>query len=70
MSFEGVPLSSVQRIDARQGEMIFVDVSFQNSGLADKKIKVMISPEDHFLKPCSNTSDYQACGRLSGRNYV
>ncbi len=50
--------------------MIFVDVNFQNNGFADKKIKVMISPEDHFLKPCLDTSDYQAQGRLAGRNYV
>ena len=60
VSFDGVPVLNVQRVDARQGEMVFLDVNFQNSGFADKKIKVMISPEDHFLKPCQNTSDYQA----------
>jgi len=60
VNFEGVPLSNVLRVDARQGEMIFIDVNFKNSGFTDKKIKVMITPEDHFLKPCSNTSDYQA----------
>lgn len=70
VSFDGVALSTVERVDARQGEMVLVDVTFQNSGFADKKIKVMIQPEDHFLKPCQNTSDYQAQGRLAGRNYV
>ncbi len=30
----------------------------------------MITPEDHFLKPCAKSSDYQSQGRVSGRNYV
>lgn len=50
--------------------MVFVEISFRNDNFSDKKIKVMITPEDHFLKPCPDYTLYQSQGRISGRNYV
>ena len=44
----------MQRVDVRQGEMIFVDVTIENNDYEDKKFKVEILPEDCFLVPNSN----------------